>query len=21
MRKQGAGARTTFWCPVCQPIE
>lgn len=21
MRKQGAGARTTFWCPVCQPIQ
>lgn len=21
MRKQGVGARTTFWCPVCQPIE
>ena len=21
MCKQGAGARTTFWCPVCQPIE
>jgi endonuclease-8 len=20
MRKQGVGARTTFWCPVCQPI-
>lgn len=20
MRKQGSGARTTFWCPVCQPI-
>lgn len=20
MRKQGTGARTTFWCPVCQPI-
>ena len=21
MRKQGVGARTTFWCPACQPIE
>lgn len=21
MRKQGTGARTTFWCPVCQPIQ
>lgn len=21
MRKQGVGARSTFWCPVCQPIE
>ncbi len=21
MRKQGAGARSTFWCPVCQPIQ
>jgi endonuclease-8 len=21
MRKQGAGARTTFWCSVCQPIQ
>lgn len=21
MRKQGAGARTTLWCPVCQPIQ
>lgn len=21
MRKQGAGARSTFWCPVCQPME
>ena len=21
MRKQGAGARTTFWCPACQPVE
>ena len=21
MRKQGAGARTTFWCPECQPID
>ncbi len=21
MRKQGLGARTTFWCPVCQPIQ
>jgi endonuclease-8 len=21
MRKQGPGARTTFWCPVCQPIQ
>jgi endonuclease-8 len=21
MSKQGAGARTTFWCPVCQSIE
>jgi endonuclease-8 len=20
MRKQGVGARSTFWCPVCQPI-
>ena len=20
MREQGTGARTTFWCPVCQPI-
>lgn len=20
MRKQGVGARTTFWCPSCQPI-
>ena len=20
MHKQGPGARTTFWCPVCQPI-
>ncbi len=21
MRKQGAGVRTTFWCPICQPIQ
>ena len=21
MRKQGTGARTTFWCPACQPIQ
>ncbi|MGA8290701.1 MAG: DNA-formamidopyrimidine glycosylase family protein [Acidobacteriaceae bacterium] len=21
MRKQGVSARTTFWCPVCQPIQ
>jgi endonuclease-8 len=21
MRKQGVGARSTFWCPVCQPIQ
>ncbi|MGC1870406.1 MAG: DNA-formamidopyrimidine glycosylase family protein [Acidobacteriaceae bacterium] len=21
MRKQGAGARTTFWCPNCQPMQ
>ncbi len=21
MRKQGTGARTTFWCPVCQPMQ
>jgi endonuclease VIII len=21
MRKQGVGARTTFWCPACQPIQ
>lgn len=21
MRKQGSEARTTFWCPVCQPME
>ncbi|MHB1936148.1 MAG: DNA-formamidopyrimidine glycosylase family protein [Acidobacteriaceae bacterium] len=21
MRKQGPGARTTFWCPVCQPMK
>lgn len=21
MRKQGVGARTTFWCPLCQPIQ
>lgn len=21
MRKQGVAARTTFWCPVCQPIQ
>lgn len=21
MRKLGAGARTTYWCPVCQPLE
>jgi endonuclease-8 len=20
MRKQGVGARTSFWCPACQPI-
>ena len=20
MRKQGSGARTTFWCPICQPM-
>jgi endonuclease VIII len=20
-RKQGEGARTTFWCPICQPFE
>ena len=20
MRKQGSGARTTYWCPVCQPF-
>ena len=19
MRRQGAGARSTYWCPVCQP--
>ena len=21
MRKQGVGARITFWCPICQPIQ
>ena len=21
MRKQGVGARTTFWCPLCQPMQ